>query len=217
MMAEESRPSTVVLCDFDGTLTKVNVMDYIYTRFAACGMKFAERWERDELSTMEELRQTFATVQAKRPELEAAISKIALVPGIEEFIAFCKDRRYGFAILSEGLRWYIEYLLVLHGITGVMIYANEIFFEEEGFKFSFPWFDPRTPLRGTSKQAIIKHYHERGQRVAFVGDGRSDYEAADVADAVYGCGLLTEYCRQEGIPVVPFADLNDLMNKWREP
>jgi 2-hydroxy-3-keto-5-methylthiopentenyl-1-phosphate phosphatase len=206
----------VVLCDFDGTLTPFIVTEYLYKIFAGCGLEFAERWERGEISTMEEMESTFATVTASREEMESDLAKVDLVPGASNFISFCQERGYSFAIVSDGLKWYIEYILQQHGIEDIKIIAGQIHFQPDGFRFSYPWYDPEIPMRATSKPTIIRRYQERGSRVAFVGDGTSDYEVVGVADLIYARRQLAEYCQLKGIAAIEFTDFFDLLAKWQE-
>jgi 2-hydroxy-3-keto-5-methylthiopentenyl-1-phosphate phosphatase len=205
-----------ILCDFDGTLTPFIVIDHLYKTFAQCGLEFAERWEKGEISTMEEMESTFATVTASRKEMERELAKVDLVPGASNFISFCQERGYSFAIVSDGLQWYIEYILQQHGITDLKIIANQIHFKPDGFHFSYPWYDPEIPLRATSKPAIIRRYQGRGYRVVFVGDGASDYEVVGVADLIYARRKLAEYCRSKGVAAIAFTDFFDLLAKWQE-
>ena len=209
-------PRKIVLCDFDGTLTDFIIIDHLYETFAECGLEYAERWERGEISTMEGMESTFATVSASREDMEREMAKVDLVPGVSEFISSCKERGYFFAIVSDGLQWYIEYILRLHDITGVQVFASQIRFESGGFRFSYPWYDPQIPLRATSKPTIIRRFQERGSKVAFVGDGTSDFEVVGVADLIYTRRKLAEYCRSRGVPAIEFTDFYDLLAKWQE-
>ncbi|HEY45498.1 MAG TPA: HAD-IB family phosphatase [Anaerolineae bacterium] len=208
-------PHKVVFCDFDGTLTNFVIIDHLYETFAECGLQYAERWERGEISTMEEMESTFATVTASREEMERELAKVDLVPGVSEFISMCQKRGYSFAIVSDGLQWYIEYILRQHGITGLRIIASQIHFEPGAFRFSYPWYDPEIPLRSTSKPTIIRRYQERGSKVAFVGDGTSDFEVVGVADLIYARRKLAEYCLSKGVPAIEFTDFFDLLTKWQ--
>jgi HAD superfamily phosphoserine phosphatase-like hydrolase len=208
-------PRKVVLCDFDGTMTDFVIIDHLYKTFAECGLKYAERWERGEISTMEEMESTFATVTASREEMEREMAKVDLVPGVSEFISICQKRGYFFAIVSDGLQWYIEYILRRHGIKGIRIFASQIHFEPGGFRFSYPWHDPEIPLRATSKPTIIRRYQESGSKVAFVGDGTSDFEVVGIPELIYARQKLAEYCRLKGEAAIEFTDFFDLIAKWQ--
>ena len=203
------------LCDFDGTVCPVQMMDFLYQRFAACGMVFAEQWGRGEISTQEEIESTFGTVSADKDEMEAALDTIAIDPHFPSFLQFCRAHDTSFAIVSDGLEWYIDYILARHNIEGVDIYANQIYFEGRGFRFEFPWYDDETPMRGVCKPMIIRQYQERGSVVAYAGDGMSDFEVIGVADIIFARRKLAKFARKQGVDFTQFSDCRDLLKKWQ--
>lgn len=202
----------VIFSDFDGTLAYRNVLDWLYETFAGPNHRdFVDRWEHGEISIKEELEGCFANVKASRTDMELFLNRVRLRPGLPNLINYCQERAYGFAILSEGLVWYIEYILRLHGIFDVTIFANQILFCEDGFRFSYPWFDPLYPLRGTSKASIIRKYQADGNRVIFIGDGLSDTEATEAADIVFARDTLLEYTIQHGINSIKFSTISEII------
>jgi 2,3-diketo-5-methylthio-1-phosphopentane phosphatase len=164
---------------------------------------------------MEEMELSFATVHASRVEMESELAKVDLVPGVPDFISMCTEHGYPFAIVSDGLQWYIEYILQRHGITDIPIFSAQIHFKPDGFRFSYPWFDPAVPLRATSKPSIIRRYQENGSKVAFVGDGTSDFEVVGIPERIYARRKLAEYSRSQGVPAIEFTDFYDLLSKWQ--
>jgi 2-hydroxy-3-keto-5-methylthiopentenyl-1-phosphate phosphatase len=215
-MAQTKNQSIAVLCDFDGTITHCEVMDRIYQNFASgdCD-ELAKLWMRGEISTPQEIQGCFATIHATRKEMEAALDTIPFDTGFPALLDYCRRQGYPLVIVSDGLQWYIEYILNLHGISVLTIYANQIEFKPSGFEISFPWYNPETPKRGASKPMIIRRYQNSGSRVVFIGDGLSDVEAVQIADKVYAKGRLLEYCRQNQLPVTGFTDMTDLLVNWQ--
>jgi 2,3-diketo-5-methylthio-1-phosphopentane phosphatase len=209
---------TVVLSDFDGTLIPVNALNALYYSYGAPSCReVVERWERSEISTIEEIIACFSTISAAREEMEQTLQQIQIDPALPRLLQLCRDREHEFVVVSDGLRWYINQILENHGIHGVRVLANEIDFTPAGYRFSFPWFDPVSPLRGTSKLNIVQSYRARGYRVVFIGDGVSDVEAIHAADRVYARDHLLDYALSKGVPVVGFSDLSDLLSKWDPP
>jgi 2,3-diketo-5-methylthio-1-phosphopentane phosphatase len=207
-----------VLCDFDGTIVPCDTVELMYQRFAEPPCPdLNEKWIRGEISTQEELQGCFATITASRAEMEAALCAVSIDPAFPPFLAFCRERGYRFAVVSDGLDWIIDLILGRHGLDGLTVYCNRLRFEPGGFRFTFPFFDPESPLRGISKPTIIRRHREEGFRVAFIGDGLSDLDAVPVADVVYAKERLLEYCRDRGIAATEFTDFGDLMEKWVEP
>lgn len=200
-----------LLTDFDGTVTTINVLDSLYEQFGGPSYRIhMERWNRGEISTMEEIEKVFSTVKASRQGMEAFLRTVNIDPGFKTLLGYCREKTYPFAIVSDGLRWYIDYVLNTHGIERINVYAGDIFFEEEDFRFEYPWFDPAFPLRSTAKPVIVKEYQRRGYRVIFVGDGLSDVEAAEIADVVYAKDVLLEISRERGIEAREFENLFDV-------
>ncbi|HEY43175.1 MAG TPA: MtnX-like HAD-IB family phosphatase [Anaerolineae bacterium] len=214
-MTRDRRGNFAFLCDFDGTICPTQMMDFLYQRFAACGMEFADRWQRGEISTQEEIVSTFATVRASREEMEAALDTIEIDPHFPVFLEFCRSRDYSFAIVSDGLEWYIDYILTRHDIRGVDIYANQIHFGVGGFRFDFPWYDDETPMRGVCKPRIVRRYQERGRKVVYAGDGMSDFDVIGVADHIFARRKLASFARAQGVEFTDFDDCRDLLEKWR--
>jgi 2-hydroxy-3-keto-5-methylthiopentenyl-1-phosphate phosphatase len=206
-----------VLSDFDGTITIFNVLNSLYEKFATPSYRETlERWNRGEISTMEEIETVFATVSASRAEMESFLDTVDLDPGFPSLLIYCLEAGIKFAIVSDGLRWYIEYIMRHHGIQEVAVYACEIHFERGGYRFSYPWFDPSTPMRSVSKSTIVRDYQSKGSKVVFVGDGVSDFEAAQVADIVYARDELLDYTKDHGIQAREFSDMVDIIGDLKK-
>ena len=174
-MSAAPASSVAVLCDFDGTITTGEVLDILYRQFAGADCReLVQLWLRGEISTPQEVQGCFATMTATRSEMEVALNIVQVDPAFRAFVDFCRGRHYRFAVLSDGLQWYIQYILGRHGISALTIYANQIEFLPDGIRISFPWYSPETPLRGTSKPAIIRRYQKEGSQVVFIGEGPSD-------------------------------------------
>jgi 2,3-diketo-5-methylthio-1-phosphopentane phosphatase len=205
-----------VLCDFDGTITPGDTLSILYRRFAGpeC-LELEKRWAQGEISAPAEMQGCFASMRATRAELESALDPVQIDPGFPNFFRFCQGQGYAFAVLSDGLSWYIRYILQRYGIPEPAIYANEIEFATDGIHIHSPWYRPDTPLRGTSKPAIAQKYQAEGYAVAFIGDGPTDVEAVEVADFVFAKGRLAEYCRAKGIPFTDFSNFSDVMQHWK--
>lgn len=208
--------NVAVLCDFDGTISHSDVLGILYDKFAGpeC-QELVKKWFQGELSAPDEIQGCFSTMRATRAELEEALDPVQIDPDFFDFLSFCRERGFEFAVLSDGLSWYIGYILKRHGISDLTIYANDIEFTPQGMLIRSPWYHSNTPLRGTSKPAIVQQYQAEGHTVVFIGDGPSDVEAIEVADVVFAKGRLVEYCRAKGVPFIEFNNFSDLMQHWQ--
>lgn len=211
------QPEVMVLCDFDGTITRQGTLDILYRNFAGCGFEYADAWSRGEISTPQELQLTFATVTATREEMEARLSQDTVFdPGIYDLLNFCRRRGFGFGIVSDGLDWVIHFLLEQHGIRDVEIYTNHVVFTPQGIRFEFPYASPDFPTRGTAKPVIIRRKQQEGKKVVFVGDGMSDTDAVWAADVIYAKDALARYCQENGLRAHLFNNLDEIVAHWQE-
>ncbi len=208
----------IVLSDFDGTITTSNTMDYLYETYATCGLKYVNEWEAGKLSTMEEEELSFSCIHAGREELEEAVlANVVMDPETGALIDYCRAQEFGFVVLSEGQTWYIHHLLAEHKLKVDRVYGSEVTFHPDGtVTMAYPHFDPRFPMRGTAKAAIIENYQKAGYFTIFIGDGKSDTDAVRAADKVYAKGHLLEYCLAHQIQVQGFEDFKGLLQLWAE-
>ncbi len=93
-----------VLSDFDGTITTNNVLNSLYGKFAAPSYRETlERWNRGEISTMEEIETVFSTISASRAEMESFLDTIELDPGFPSLLKYCLETMITLVIVSDGL------------------------------------------------------------------------------------------------------------------
>ena len=206
--------SIAILCDFDDTISMLNVGDFLFKKFAGCGLEHTRRWERGEISSKEELIYTFATITASREEMEAAIASIEIDPGFKLLLDLSSQKGHQFAILSDGLEWYISYVLAQNNVRDVRIYANQIYFENGEYRFEFPWYRDETPMRGVCKPHIVRSFQSPSTKVVYIGDGLTDVDAVAFADFVYAKDYLLEHCLQQEIPVLKFNMISDVVENW---
>jgi 2-hydroxy-3-keto-5-methylthiopentenyl-1-phosphate phosphatase len=208
----------IVLSDFDGTITITGTMDFLYSHYATCGMKYVEEWEAGLIGTIEEERLSFNCIHASREELEQAVDEnVTLDPDTDALVDYCRGQGYGFVVLSEGQTWYIHHLLAKHKLTVDKVYGSEVSFNLDGsVTIEYSYFDERFPMRGTAKATIIENYQKAGFFTIFIGDGNSDTDAAKVADKVYAKGNLLKYCPTHQVSVEGFEDFKGLLQLWAE-
>ena len=52
--------------------------------------------------------------------------------------------------------------------------------------------------------------------MVFIGDGVSDFEAAQVADIVYARDVLLDYTNDQGIQAREFSDMGDIIGDLKK-
>lgn len=200
-----------VLTDFDGTITRTDVAEELLQEFAP-----PEWWEIEELhrarriGTRETMSRQFALVHAKEEALLRFVDgNVRIDETFRDFVAFCQAGRIRLEIVSEGLDFYLRFLLKKWGID-VPARTNRTTFEGGRIVISYPYADPTCNLCGTCKLGRLFELRVEGYRIAYVGDGTSDLCPAIEADLVFAKGDLAELCREEAIDFIPFEAFSDV-------
>jgi HAD superfamily phosphoserine phosphatase-like hydrolase len=140
--------------------------------------------------------------------------EVHLDPTFPAFVAACRARAVPLTVVSSGLEPIIRDRLEEIGVRDVAIVANGLDPDPRGWRIL--WRD-ESP-NGTDKAALVRAAEAAGTRTIFIGDGRSDYEAAAAADTRFAkAGLqLERYLTRHGIPFEPFSTFAELTDKLPE-
>ncbi len=208
-----------VLTDFDGTVTRTDVAEAILEEFAP-----SEWWEIEELhrarkiGTREALARQFALVHAREPELLKFVDeRVELDETFPAFAAYCRDRDILLEIVSEGLDFYLRFLLEKWHLR-VPARTNRTTFDGGRLVITYPHADPTCNLCGTCKLRRVFELRVQGYELTYVGDGHSDLCPAIEADRLFAKRELADLCREEAIDFIPFdtfADVQREMDRWR--
>ncbi len=208
-----------VLADFDGTVTQTDVAEDILEEFAP-----PEWWEIEELhraraiGTRETMIRQFALVHAREEELLRFVDEhVNLDETFPTFAAYCREHGIPLEIVSEGLDFYLRFLLEKWNLK-VPARTNRTTFEGGRVVIAYPYADPTCNLCGTCKLRRLFELRVAGYRVAYVGDGHSDLCPAVEADLVFAKKELADLCREEAIDFIPFdtfADVQREIERWQ--
>lgn len=202
-----------ILCDFDGTVAREDVGNLLFKTFSNGGdaRGVVEKWRRGEISSRECLEREAEMARARRCDLDEFIQDRRLDPYFKDFCDFAKKRGMEVVIVSDGLDYYIESMLVRNGLGGIDFFANRLKFDDDILRLEFPHFD----LLNCQDCACCKTHHlyryrDEGYYIIYVGDGLSDACPCATADLVFAKGQLREFCEKTGINYVEFANFRDV-------
>lgn len=213
----KGRLSPVVFCDFDGTITQLDVTDQILDQLADPAWREVEReWVMGLIGSRECLARQMALVGCSPDELHAVIDAIAIDPNFSEFQRFTRRKQIPLYIVSDGFDYVIRRVLKRAGVAGPFrngshLFASALRVDEHRLTPSFPHApEPCDHGCATCKAAVIRA-HSKGRRpIIFVGDGMSDRFAIEAADVVFAKRQLLAHCREKGIPCHPFETFKDV-------
>ena len=215
----EAADTPAVFLDFDGTISRADVVDAILERYAAPAWLDVEaEWRGGRLGSRECLRRQMALVTAAPARLDALIDAIGIDAGFVALLDVCAAARVPVHIVSDGFDYCIQRLLRLAPaaaqgqVQAVRICSSHLEPGDDGaWRTAFP-FPEEACAHGcaTCKPAVMRQLTPARGAAIFVGDGLSDRYAAGAADLVYAKDKLAAYCVEQHIAHVPFRSLADV-------
>ena len=202
-----------ILCDFDGTVAEDDVGNLLFETFSDDGgpARVVAQWERGEISSRECLEREAEMARVNKEQLNRFILERRLDPYFKDFHDFAKKRGMEVVIMSDGLDYYIESMLMRSGLGEIDVFANRLRIEGDQLQIDFPHYD----LLSCEDCACCKTHHlyrykENGYFIVYVGDGLSDCCPCTAADMVFAKGSLQEFCRKSGIDYIEFRNFRDV-------
>ncbi len=206
------------LTDFDDTAAVQNVAELLLNRFGSPTWTDVRQQFREGKLTLKEYQEiTFRDIRGDRSAMQHYVREHAtLRPWFAELRQFCLQRNIPFAVVSQGLDFYISALLERDGFGDVPIYAVDTTFNEGQISYHYNHVYPGKESQGNSKAFVVEGFQQRGYYVVFAGDGMSDLEASRSADLVFAHRTLARHCDEEGIAYQPFEDYQSVLLTVRD-
>lgn len=205
--AKLSMPSGVrVFVDFDGTISLEDTTDVILERFADPEWRKVEsEWLAGIIGSRECLARQIDLVRATPEELDSVVEDVPLDPHFPELVALCRNHGVPLTVISDGLDRIITKMLARAGVD-VPVLANRLEWRGQNrWRLGFPHEagDCRSQAGNCKCQALAG---EPGKVRILIGDGRSDFCAAETADLVVAKGALAEHCQATGLAYIVFGN-----------
>ena len=195
----------IVFVDFDGTITDVDTFDALVRASVgdAAWEAIDDELRAGKLTLRGALERQAACVRMTKPEALAFLEANANVdPTFASFVATARAHGVPVRVLSAGIGTIIQHALGRAGVD-VPVIANDVDFATGGWTMSFVDLSDN----GHDKAAHVRAAHAAGERVVYVGDGISDFEAALAADQRFAKThrALEAYCRERGVACTGFT------------
>ncbi|MDR1241748.1 MAG: MtnX-like HAD-IB family phosphatase [Deltaproteobacteria bacterium] len=199
-----------IICDFDGTITPLDITDAILRKFAPPEWEeVEERWLRGEITARQCMEQQVAMIQTPVRGLNAFLDSMELAGGFREFVRFCRKRGLSMLIVSDGMGYAIKRVLSAHGLFDLPVIANRLLCSDSrGYALEFPYGNTWCPA-GVCKCSVAA---STASRILLIGDGRSDCCLAGSAAFVLAKEgkELARHCATHGYPHRTFGDFYDI-------
>ncbi len=207
------------LCDFDGTVSPVDIGAAFARAFSAGGAAEQEGllgpWSRGEMGHRELTEAQCGLIAAGPAEALAFTRRFRLDPDFAAFVGERRSRGDEVMVVSEGFDFYVADQLARAGVPDVPFAANHLRFESGRAVPEFPWSAEGCGRCGNCKGQHVRRWKGRGYVTVLLGDGLSDRCGAREADRVLARGDLREWCAREGIAAQAFRDFADAIRITR--
>jgi 2,3-diketo-5-methylthio-1-phosphopentane phosphatase len=204
-----------IFVDFDGTISKVDVGDAIFRKFADKEKVDAviSKLLNDKISAKQSwLSLCELTGRIDKDDFDLFINNIEIDQTFHELVDYCKVNNIELYVLSDGFDYYINKILAKENIKDLTIYSNKLSINEVNKLIpEFPYLDEScTSSANCKRNHIINHSGDEDYTI-FIGDGNSDKFTAEFCDFIFAKDDLLKYCERERITYFPYNDFHDIV------
>ena len=185
-----------LVVDFDGTVTKTDLLDTIASRFGdpVVYREVDEGLDEGRLTLRDVITREFRPVRKPLAEVvEWELESVELRPGVHELIEPILER--------EGL--------------DVDVHANRVDPRPDGWVVDWRYDESCGSCGESCKRSIARRFADGGE-IVYIGDGYSDRCAAEAADGVFATRGLARYLEERGVPFEPFDDFHEVVARLRD-
>lgn len=203
-----------ILCDFDGTISVEDVIDSLLDRYGRPGWEALEQdWRAGRIGSRECMAGQVGLLEMTRTELDEHLRELWIDHAFPGFVAKARELHVPIRIVSDGLDYAIEQILGRYGLADLPLAANHLApaMQPGQWRLTSP-FKAEGCRSGTCKCACVADARKTGSKTLLIGDGASDFCAADRVDFVFAKHRLIEHCRTAGIPYMPITGFDDAVD-----
>ena len=198
-----------IYCDFDGTITKKDIVNTFFEIYAdPKWLEYEKLWIEGKITSQENaIKQVALLPKITSKQLNDFIDSIELDDYFLDFIDYIKSKNIKFTILSDGFDLFIQKTLEKYNISDIQFYANHIIYENNKFRIEFPYHSTTCDIgAGMCKCEKVKE-----QTFCYIGDGTSDRCIAQKANLLFATKNLQKYCEKNLINYYPFKSFRNII------
>ena len=213
---EEGR-TYMFFCDFDGTVTREDVIDRVLEEFAdPMWRQIEQSWVNGEMGSRDCLAIQTKLIKARKQDLLDFVEGFEIDETFIDFAKYCKSKTIEVVILSDGIDLFIKSILDRYGLKDIQVFSNGLARTNGHFEMTFPYFRKDCSSRsGMCKCRIMEALSGPGRINILVGDGRSDFCVATRAELTFAKSALLDFCRVEKIPHIAHSEFGEIVDWLR--
>ena len=189
-------------CDFDGTITKYDLLDRIID--TELGESYRKCMDEKIINGLINHDQHVGSIfERVSMSFEDSIKLLGdpIDPHFKEFYETCICKGHKFYIISSGFRKFIEYFLPY--VPSKFIFANDVIVNGSSWE---------TKFKTKSKVDIIQSLHNGKSKKIYFGDGISDFTVINDVDTLYvkSGSYLENHCTKYDHAYTSFDDFGKI-------
>ena len=201
-----------ILCDFDGTIAFDDVIDKLLQRHGRAGWeKLESDWRDGLIGSRECMREQVALLDMSPEQFHACLESCQIDPAFAPFVAMARQHSIPLRIVSDGLDYAIRTMLVRDGVEDLPVAGNHLRRAgDRRWQLDSP-FSAGNCRSGTCKCACVRQAGISGRHTLLIGDGASDFCAAEEVDFVFAKHRLIDHCQSGGLAYQPIRNFGDVL------
>jgi 2-hydroxy-3-keto-5-methylthiopentenyl-1-phosphate phosphatase len=202
-----------IFIDFDGTITKKDVGNEIFKVFGRFEPYHTQLINND-ISIFQYWHTVCSTISGSlnNDKLKEFASEFEVDSYFSDFANYCKNSGISTKIVSDGFHIYIDTILEKEGLGWIPVFCNYLCIDDGETKLHFPYSSETCTCKCAScKRNMILTNVSENDIIVFIGDGYSDFCAAEHSDIVFAKGALAAYCSSNRIPHYTFSSFFDVL------
>lgn len=211
-----SKQKIAVLSDFDGTIVDVDTGALVLEKFGEGKWRELDvKLEKGEISLEECLARQYAMVKVSKDDILRMLKteKIEIRSNFRNLVKYCRRNDFPFVITTGGIDFCINSVLNSKGFAegSLTIHSGKTEYSNDGLKITFPRLSKKESAN--FKQDLVNHYHDLRHKIAYIGDGISDYDPSRKADLVFAVkgSSLARMCKATKIMYTEFDDFQEVV------
>ena len=203
-----------VFSDFDATITYQDLGDDLFIRFGQIE-PFRTQLLNKEIDAKKYWRELCYTLKAEVDNefIKNFALEYQIDPYFKTFADFCSTNNIELSIISDGFIQYIQPILERENISNAKVFCNE-FIEKNG---KLEPFYPKACeschcyCASCKRNAMLSNFEE-DSLIVFIGDGITDFCAAEHADVIFAKKDLAAFCNKNRIPHYTYKSFFDVIS-----
>lgn len=215
-MTDSQRPRAVLFLDFDGTITRRDVVDLLLETYAdPKWLVYEAAWRAGRMGSRDCLYRQMSLVRVTRQQLDSLLDSIGVDEGLIDVFEVCAAGKIPVHIISDGFDYCLNRILgrVLNGHRSFInsVHASHLDVSARPWRTQFPYvYQSCQHGCATCKPEVMRLLNPMNAPAIFVGDGLSDRYAVEYADLVFAKAELARFCRDNSIALVEYENLTDV-------